>query len=52
MCVYIYIYSKIVLCYEIMWKNIVEAQMPQMRMWRVSISRYVPKATNTNTQNM
>ena len=35
--------------YEIMWKNIVEPEMPQMTIWRMRIESWVPKATHTNT---
>ena len=34
---------------EIMWKNIVEPDMPQMKIWRVHIACWIPKTTNTNT---
>jgi len=33
--------------YEIMWKNIVEPESPQMKIWRMRISCWMPKATNT-----
>jgi len=36
--------------YEIMWKNIVASERPQMTIWH--ILHWVPKATNTHTQNM
>ena len=36
--------------YEIMWKNIVEQGGPQMAVWRMRISREVPKATNTHSE--
>jgi hypothetical protein len=32
--------------YELMWKNIVEADRPLMTIWRVRISCWVLKATN------
>jgi len=38
--------------YEKMWKNIVEPDRPQMTMWRMRISRWIPRATNTHFQNM
>ena len=31
----------------IMWKNTVEPERPQMTIWRMRISRWVPKATHT-----
>jgi hypothetical protein len=35
--------------YEIMWKkNIVEPDWPQMTIWRMGISRWIPKSTNTH----
>jgi hypothetical protein len=34
--------------YEIMWKNIVERGRPQMKMWRMRIAFWMPKATNTH----
>jgi len=33
--------------YEIMWKNAVQADRPQMTIWRMRIACWVPKATNT-----
>ena len=33
--------------YEIMWKNVVERDRPQMKTWRVRIACWLPKATNT-----
>jgi hypothetical protein len=38
--------------YEIMWKDIVEAGMPQMKLWRMRIARYVVKAAKTYSQNI
>jgi hypothetical protein len=38
--------------YEIMWKNMVEPDGPQMRIWRMHIACWMPKATNTHTRNM
>jgi hypothetical protein len=35
--------------YEIMWKNIVQTDRPQIT-WRMRISRWTPKATNTGSQ--
>ena len=32
---------------EVMWKNIVEPERPQMTVWRIHISLCIPKATNT-----
>ena len=36
---------------DIMWKNIVEPDKPQMAVWRMRIAYWMPKAINT-TQNM
>ena len=33
--------------YEIMWKNIVERDRPQMTVWRMRIACWIRKATNT-----
>jgi hypothetical protein len=33
-----------------MWKNNVQQGSPQMTIWRMRISCWIPKATNTNTQ--
>ena len=38
--------------YEIIWKNIVEPDRPQMAKWRMRISCWIPRATNTHFQNM
>jgi len=35
--------------YEIMWKKIVEQGRPQMKRWRMRISYWVSKATNTHS---
>jgi hypothetical protein len=34
--------------YEIKWKNIIEPNRPQMTVWRMRITRWIPKATNTH----
>jgi len=36
--------------YEIMWKNIIEWDRPQLKMWRMRIVCWVTKATNTYIQ--
>jgi hypothetical protein len=43
-------FFKNLVVYEIMWKNIIMPERPQMKMWRMRISYYVPKATNTLSQ--
>ena len=39
-------------CVYKMWENIVEPDRPQMTIWRMRMSRYVPKATNTHTHTI
>jgi len=36
--------------YEIMWKNIVELDRPQMTIWRIRIACWITKATNTHPE--
>ena len=36
--------------YEIMWKNTVETDRPQMTIWRIRIACWIPKATKTHSQ--
>jgi hypothetical protein len=36
--------------YEIMWKNIVEPDGPQMAIWRMRSECWIPKAANTHSQ--
>ena len=36
--------------YEIMWKNIVQPDRPQMTIWHMSIACWIPKATDTHSQ--
>ena len=36
--------------YEIMWKNIVELDRPQMTIWRMQIACCIPKTTNTPSE--
>jgi len=36
--------------YKIMWENIAEPDRPQMKIWRIRISRWVPKATNSQSE--
>jgi hypothetical protein len=42
-------FSKIV-PFEIMWKDIVEPDRPQIKIWRVRIACCIPKATNTHSE--
>ena len=36
--------------YEIMWKNMVQPDRPQMTIWRMRIACWIPKATNTHSE--
>jgi len=36
--------------YEIVWKNMVERDKPQMTIWCMRIASWIPKTTNTHTQ--
>jgi hypothetical protein len=45
----LYFLSKIVLFFEIMWKNIAEPGKPQMATWRMRVARCIPKATDTHS---
>ena len=36
--------------YEIMWKNIVQPDKPQMATWRMPIVCWITKATNTHSE--
>jgi hypothetical protein len=38
--------------YEIMWKNTVQPGRPQMKIWRMCISCWIPKPTNSHLQNV
>jgi hypothetical protein len=35
---------------EIMWKNIVDPNRPQMKIWHTRIAYWIPKATNTHSE--
>jgi hypothetical protein len=36
--------------YEIKWKNIAQPDRPQIKIWRMRISPWTPKGTNTHSQ--
>jgi len=36
--------------YEMMWKNMVERDRPQLTIWRMRIACWIAKATNTYSQ--
>jgi hypothetical protein len=35
--------------FEIMWKSVVQPDMPQTTVWRMRIACWIPKATNKHT---
>jgi len=47
--IYIYIFENRAVC-EIMCKNIVEPDTPQMTVWRMGIACWIPKDTDTHPQ--
>jgi len=38
--------------YEIMWKNIVEPGRPQITIWGMRITCWIPKYTNTHSEHV
>jgi hypothetical protein len=38
--------------YEIMWKNIIEPDRPQMTIWHMCIPCWITKSTDTHTLNV
>jgi len=36
--------------YEILGKNVVEQNWPQMTVWRMHVACWIPKATNTHPE--
>jgi hypothetical protein len=38
--------------YEIMWKNIAETGRPQVTIWHMLIACWIPKVTNTQSENV
>ena len=36
--------------HEIMWKNIVQTDRPQMTIWRMRVAYWIPKVTNTHSE--
>jgi len=45
------VFSKNLFFYEMIWKNIAGLERPQMTIWRMRISRWVPKATVIHFRN-
>ena len=35
--------------YELMWKNMVQPERPQMKKWRLRIACWIPKATHARS---
>ena len=50
LCSITFFFCEIRAVYEIMWKNIVKPGRSQMTIWRVRVSCWIPKATNTHSQ--
>jgi hypothetical protein len=44
------IFSQNRVVYKIMWKNTVELDRPQIKIWRMRIACWIPKATNTHSE--
>jgi hypothetical protein len=38
--------------YEIMWKNNVQFDRPEMTIWRLRVAYWLPKTTNANSRNI
>jgi len=45
----IFFFENRVVC-EIMWKNVVQPNRPQMGIWRIRMACWIPKATNTQSE--
>ena len=45
-----YIYITLLAVYEILWKNIVESDRPQIAKWLVRFANWIPNATNTHSE--
>jgi hypothetical protein len=45
-----YFFSENRAVYEMMWKNIVETDRPQMTIWRMRVACWMPKATKTHSE--
>jgi hypothetical protein len=43
-------FSKFLAVYETVWKNIIEPDRPQMRIWRMCTECSIPKATNAHSE--
>jgi len=40
------------IAYEIKWKNIVQPDREQMKIWRMRIASWLPRAKNTHSHNV
>ena len=49
LCSVIFFFENLVF-YEIRWKNIVQADRPQMIIWRMRSAWWITKATNTHSE--
>jgi len=36
--------------YERLWENILESGMPQIKIWRMHVACWIPKAANTRSE--
>ena len=36
--------------YPFIWKNIVEPDRPHMKIWRMCVACWIPRATNTHSE--
>jgi hypothetical protein len=43
-------FSENLAIYEIIWKNMVESGMAQMKIWRMRIASWIPTATDTQSE--
>jgi hypothetical protein len=51
LCSTTFFFENVAIC-EIMWKNIVDPDTPQLTLWRMRISCWVPKAINTQSEKV
>jgi hypothetical protein len=45
-----FVFPKIMMFFKIMWKNIVQPDRPQMTVWRMDMSGWIHKATNSHSE--
>ena len=43
-------FSEISALYEIKWENAVDPDRPQLTIWRMRVTFWIPKATNTHSE--